>query len=496
MDLGNVLENRGRRAWLKQYRRFPFTPAFHKAGIAMREYHRPGMRRPPSLSFVLLCTLLVVLWIAGGASRGDVAGQIIVRGASWAALLLAALFGPRPALGPVRPVLVLLCCALGLAVLQLIPLPPALWQSLPGRGPFLEAAAISGQAQPWRSWAIVPGAAVNAVSSLVVPFATLILVAGLREREESWLPGLLLGLITAAMLIGLLQFSGVRLDNPLINDSAGEVGGTFANRNHFALFLSFGCLLAPVWAFLGGRQPGWRGPLAIGLVLLFALTILATGSRAGIGLGILGIVIGVALTRKSMQRTLSHYPRWVGPAIIAASATAIVALVALSIAADRAVSINRALSVDPAQDMRSRGLPTVLAMIREYFPVGAGFGGFDPLFRLHEPFGLLKFTYFNHAHNDLLEVILDAGVAGLVLLLAAIAWWLIASIRAWRNTDAVPSVVARLGSSMLLFILFASAFDYPARTPMMMAVAVVAACWLNGTRSVPASALPTRTRQL
>ncbi len=83
-------------------------------------------------------------------------------------------------------------------------------------------------------------------------------------------------------------------------------------------------------------------------------------------------------------------------------------------------------------------------MIRTYFPVGSGLGGFDPLFRMHEPFELLKPTYFNHAHNDWLEIALDAGGAGIALLFGSILWWGMASARAWRSADG--SVTARLGS--------------------------------------------------
>src|SRR3546814_1980120 len=76
------------------------------------------------------------------------------------------------------------------------------------------------------------------------------------------------------MLVGLLEFSGVRVDNPFINDSVGSVSGTFANRNHFALFLGLGCLITPVWAFAGTQGTGWRAPVALALITLFALTIL------------------------------------------------------------------------------------------------------------------------------------------------------------------------------------------------------------------------------
>ncbi|RYE96337.1 MAG: hypothetical protein EOO77_41165 [Oxalobacteraceae bacterium] len=116
-------------------------------------------------------------------------------------------------------------------------------------------------------------------------------------------------------------------------------------------------------------------------------------------------------------------------------------------------------------------------MIRTYFPFGAGMGSFDPIFRMHEPFALLKPTYFNHAHNDFLEIVLNAGLPGLLLLLIALGWWGWKSMVAWRGDAA--HILPRLGSVMLLLILIASIIDYPARTPIIMAMAMIAAIWLN-----------------
>lgn len=424
--------------------------------------------------FVSLCVLLVTLWIAGGASRADAFGQVIVRGAAAALLAGAVLIVDRPRVSA-RPVWLLLGGALLLALLQLIPLPPSFWQALPGRALLAEAAAASGQEQPWRPWAIVPGGAENAVASLLVPFATLLLFTGCRQEERGWVPAVLLGLIGAATLMGLLQFSGIALNNPFINDTPGQVSGSFANRNHLALFLALGCLLAPVWALKDGRVQ-WRVPTALALVLLLFLTILATGSRAGLLLGVLAIGIGLLLTRKSLGRMLDRYPRRIVIGLIAGVAAAFASVVLLSILADRAVSISRAVEVDPGQDMRRRGLPTVIAMIREYFPFGSGQGSFDPLFRMHEPFALLKPTYFNHAHNDFLEIVLDAGLPGLLLTAVALGWWAWAGVRAWRA--GTSAVLPRLGWAMLLLVIIASIFDYPARTPMMMSIIVIAGVWL------------------
>lgn len=205
-------------------------------------------------------------------------------------------------------------------------------------------------------------------------------------------------------------------------------------------------------------------------------------------IGTIGLGAGLAITWRPLRRELRRYPRWILPAVLGGFVVSLVALVAISVAADRAVSISRALSLDTGHDMRQRGLPTVLEMLWAYFPLGAGFGSFDPMFRLHEPFGLLKLTYFNHAHNDFLEILLDSGLAGLLLMIAAIGWWLWASIRAWRHAQALPL----LGSVLLLQVLIASAVDYPARTPIIMMSIILAGLWLSGSVRPLQSALPVR----
>lgn len=439
---------------------------------------RAGAFRP-GLSFGFLLILLGTLLLAGGASRENAFGQVVVRFVAFGAMFAAILFGGRSDLGGYRAVFVLLGCALLFAILQLVPLPPAIWQALPGRGVLIEAAAASGQPQPWRPLSMVPGATLNAAFSLVVPIVVVVLFAGLREQEHSWLPGVLLGMIVTAMLIGLIQFSGVQINNPFVNDVRGEVAGPFANRNHFALFLAIGCLVAPAWAFMNGREPGWRGPITVSLLILFVLTVLATGSRVGLVAVAIALVVGGIIVRRRVQRILSPYPRWVSLALLAALAALIAIFVMISVVAGRAVSIDRVFALDQGQDMRVRALPTVLQMVREYFPAGSGLGGFDPIFRLHEPFALLKVSYFNHAHNDLLEVVLDGGLPGLLFLLTAIGWWAWASIRAWRAGTDAQHVLPKLGSGILLLVIVASAFDYPARTPLMMATMTIAAIWLS-----------------
>ena len=327
--------------------------------------------------------------------------------------------------------------------------------------------------------AIVPSGAINALGSLLVPLGALVLVAQLEERELALLPSGMLLFITLAALVGLVQTTSLLFDNPFINDAPGEVSGVFANRNHFALLLAVGCLLAPVWAFLGSTPGalGWRGPVAIGLVMLFTMLILISGSRAGLLLGALASLVGLFLVFGRIRGALIGFPRWLLPLLLLLVFLSIGSLVALSLNADRAFGIDRAFAESASDDLRVRATPTVMAMVRNYFPAGTGAGSFDPLFRLHEPFGLLQPFYLNHAHNDFLEVVLEHGLLGALLLLVAAMWWMATTVRAWRGGPGAGPLLARTASVILLLVVMASAVDYPARTPIVMVLLVVAAAW-------------------
>lgn len=426
--------------------------------------------------FLTLSMLLAVILVAGGASRADMPGQLLVRGASCLALTVAALVHAPVKRQPLGPVGWLLLATLTLVLLQLVPLPQEVWSSLPGRAFFIRA--TEGQAV-WRPSSLVPGSTLNAALSLTIPIAVWVLVRRLDEVNHNRLQALLLLLITISMLTGLVQFSAGGFDNPLINETADMISGLFANRNHFALFLAIGCAIAPVW--LVQRQSGWawRLPLACGLEMTFLLMILASGSRAGMMLGGLGVVAGLLVSRPRWRHRWRYNSRWKAGAVILGATTVVSGLMLASVQADRARSVTRVMSLQIGEDMRVRAAPLVIDMTRLYFPVGSGFGGFDPVFRVHETTDLLKPTYFNRAHNDILEVVLDGGLLALVLLVSMTLWWTVASWRVWRQQLSPTIIRARLGSAIILLVLLSSAVDYPARTPMIMAILIVAALWLE-----------------
>jgi O-antigen ligase len=111
--------------------------------------------------------------------------------------------------------------------------------------------------------------------------------------------------------------------------------------------------------------------------------------------------------------------------------------------------------------------------IAQTFPVGTGLGTFDKVYALHENPALVAPTYINHAHNDYLELVLELGLAGIVLIGAGLAWWGWQAVSAWRSP--LGSSFAKAATIASAAILAHSIVDYPLRSS---AIAVVFAAAL------------------
>ncbi|WP_341860066.1 O-antigen ligase family protein [Qipengyuania sp. GPGPB31] len=455
--------------------------------------HSAASDRASTLSFWLLVAFLVILWVAGGASRADVLGQAVVRFFAWSILVVAIFTLPRVDWRVVKEPAIILGAAALLVALQLVPLPPSIWTELPGRAIFMEAAVLTGAEQPWRPLSISPSGTSNALASLIVPAVVLLLVANLT-REQHWrIAILVLGLVVAGAVLGVLQFSGANYDNPLINTVSGAVAGNFANRNHFALFLAIGVVLAMAWAFRDETLP-WKIAVAFGMVVLFILMVLATGSRSGVIVGLAGIVLTFLAFRRRAAQQFKAIPRKIAVPIVFVAIAVLIGAIWLSVGLDRAVSVDRATMLDGQADLRSQIWPIVLEMSQRYFPAGTGFGTFDPVFRIAEPDGLLSPQYINLAHNDWLQLFLEGGLVAGILIAAVLVWYLLKSLRAWSAADANRGarVLAKVGTILIALILAASVTDYPSRTPMVMAILMLASAWLVAPGSKKADTVPTQ----
>ena len=423
------------------------------------------------LPLAAFAVLMLVLASAGGASHPDVPAQAIARGG--AALVLCLLIGFARSFdgSRYRSLWLFLAGLAGAVLAQLIPLPEALWAGLPGHAAIAERLRDLDLPRGPRPLNLVPDKGLNTLFALIVPTAMLATLSCLRSGGEALLRPLLVVLAIISALAGIFQAAGVIGPSSLTNENIADYGGIFANRNHQALFLSIGIAAALFWGLERGtdlRQPRFWYTFAA--VITLGLSILLTGSRFGMVLGLTALVSGVAFGAVGSRDRRAHR----GLAVLL-SLTFAAALLAAAVYWGWANGFERLTTLSAEDDIRFRAVRPVWRLIEAYFPFGSGFGSFDAVFRMAEPVDLLGDKYLNHAHNDFLEFLLEGGAAAACLLLIALIWIARKARAAFSDVGASD---ARLGLIVLGLIALASVVDYPMRTPLMMAITVIAGCWL------------------
>lgn len=434
--------------------------------------------------FVIFVFFLACCFVMGGASRLDVFSLILLQPLS---VVCAAAIMLIP--GPIRfeiikmPMLVLLALATIMA-LQLVPLPPAIWTSLPGHDIVLRSAAMAGIEQPWRPISLTPDLTLASLSGLVVPAVALIGFASLSVDRTYWiLPVLLIGIALSALL-GLAQIAGGPRSSFYLyavtnNDSPV---GFFSNRNHQALLIAIAWPFLALWAGLAHRGQSLlvRRVTAGAAALFLVLLMVVTGSRAGLFLAVVGIAFAWLEWRRQASLGKGPVRPWI-PLVAFVVLAALVVVVSMGFSRDAA--IERAFGTILSNEGRWNYLPVLVRMTQDFLPFGSGFGSFDPVFRVYEPADLLQPTYLNHAHNDLLELAITGGVPALVILLVFAVWAGKEGIAAFRSRGgARASGFGRLGLVIVICVGLSSLVDYPLRTPLIATIFAIACGWLGAQR--------------
>jgi O-antigen ligase len=132
--------------------------------------------------------------------------------------------------------------------------------------------------------------------------------------------------------------------------------------------------------------------------------------------------------------------------------------------------LNQASNMD--QESRRLIFSTTWRALKHFWPVGTGLGTFQEIYRSFENPLTIKLAYVNHAHDEYLEILLETGAAGMVLLLAFLAWWIGRAWRVWREGSLSPFAMAAVIASASLMV--HSLVDYPLRTAALSSV--FAAC--------------------
>lgn len=368
-------------------------------------------------------------------------------------------------------------------LVQLIPLPPSIWNHLPGHAPLADAlVALSGE-QPWRPISLTPDLTINSLLSLLVPLTVLVGFAGIRPDQRLALVPMMIGVAVASAVLGIIQFPGGS-ESPanLYSYSMPVPNGWFANRNHHAAFLACALVLIATWVRFPARSHRHnlqRYAFAGLAALLLLAVVIATGSRTGTLLALVALVYAATVTSGGLSRR--------NALALSAPVIAALVLVGIMLTTGRAVSLIRLFAFDPEAEQRVRAFPTLLVMFRDFMPVGSGFGSFDPVFRIYEPDTLLHSGYFNHAHDDWLELGITGGLPALIVLVLFALWVVARLLRSFRLPGSDIVRCARAGGVILLVLGAASISDYPLRTSLLAAFLALACAWLeDGSEGDPA----------
>ena len=374
----------------------------------------------------------------------------------------------RPLGKEVRQLLWFAGAMVALVAIHLLPLPPALWSALPGREPVVDGLKLLGLQPGWQTLSLAPYDTITAGRTLLPPLALLVAILWLRAYTRT---GLAVALLIGAVLglgLGMLQTSGANASGRFYLQPEYDLNGAsgfFANPNFMATLLlaNLPFLAALLRSRLNesGRSAQRRQAalvISVAGILLVLVGLLLNKSLAGLGLAIPVVLLSALIVVKP--------PKWLGIGIGAGALVACLAFVTLlAVPLDgRLVDHDTAVSLSTRQTF----LTTGMAVARDYLPVGSGIGSFERVYRMKEnPQAIDPTTFVNHAHDDYLELVIETGIPGMLLVVAFIGWFVMMCVRLWRGAGRDPFAVA--GAITAGMIMVHSLVDFPLRTSAIAA---------------------------
>lgn len=352
------------------------------------------------------------------------------------------------------PLLARLFCAAALTMplVQLVPLPPILWHAIPGREIEYHIIELAGGWGNWRPITLDPLATLRTFLIMIPAAASFAAVMVLR-RNARWI--LLGGVIIFAVItivIGAFQFSS---RGALLNFYQSRHGefllGFFANKNHTGLFLAIALVFAIFFLFRNLRA-GQTTALTAGLATAFVLAAeIGTTSRAGLALAFLAAPVAYLTARPSGWPGLRLKLGIVAGAMLVGLA---------GFALNDTIRTSLARYSDVAEDGRRHIWANTTQILIEYLPFGSGLGTYVPVYAKHEELDEITAFYVNHAHNDYLELLVETGLFGVLVLLLFLA----ACGAVMLRERLLPrSTLSKAGAIAIMLVAMHSFVDYPLR---------------------------------
>ncbi|HEY7698399.1 MAG TPA: O-antigen ligase family protein [Vicinamibacteria bacterium] len=374
--------------------------------------------------------------------------------------------------------------------LSLVPLSRPLLASLSP-----EAARLRGEAErlvasetPASPWSLAPYQSLRALWIWIAVLA-LFYTAFRCARSPKGATRLSLGLVLLGAASGTLGIAGFFSDLQVAHGQASEAlraTGSFGNPNHYAAFQSM--LLLTSLGFLawlrerahkagtgrprGRSNEGGLAAIAGLAILLLALGLLLSLSRSGIAFALVGALVFVSLARHGVRPGASRHATLRALLVLALA----VGGVALWIGVEPLVGRFTGLSDEwDKEATRIQVWRDSVPALSDYWRTGSGLSSFRYVGARYRSFG--GRIFYSWAHNDYLQLGIELGLPGFVLLL----WMGIVVVKGARRvrSDLEPdrsllALHAGFGSALVAVALH-SLTDFSLHLPANLALAAVLA---------------------
>lgn len=370
-----------------------------------------------------------------------------------------------------KPVLWFLLGSLLCALAYLIPIPDVAWEQLPGRAFYAEHLNwlnTSSIAWNYQALSLIPIRTISGLLALLAPLAIFLTVVSLPSRKLLWLVVVLLFTAFSQALLSMGQY--------FIQDQAlffriwsgGVPLGTYINQNHFVVFMEMVEPLAIGLMMMAILSQNLGKTLKISLATLFGLISLAltftpllTTSRMGAALLILSIFLSFwAMTTPEIRKKVA------APIFALRFVLLILAIVIQLNVLQQIVTItyvDRLVPQAALGDLRWVLYSTTFEAIQNFLPIGTGPGTTPQVYQLYQPTTINLFV--NHTHNDFIELMLDMGGLGLLIICLIMFFYIRCWWQLWQDKSSGFKLLQTGAGVGILLALLYSLTDFGLHTP-------------------------------
>jgi O-antigen ligase len=281
----------------------------------------------------------------------------------------------------------------------------------------------------------------------------------------------IIAMAVLGIVLGLMQVAGGPHSPMRFYSNTNQSGavGWFANRNHMATLMAIALPLSiarTASPFPKQVSRTFSGPVrrvaSVALILLVILGLALARSRAGLLLGLIALLLSLPMAL-AVRQSLGFKRRSV---VVAGLAAALTVKFVLYGPLDRFPS-------DLLSDLRWQIAGQTWKAASVNLPWGTGLGSFRSVYEAATA-GSLTTQIINHAHNDYLELWLEAGWLFVGLAGLLVVYILVVGAKLLRITaEPATALLLRAAWISISLLLLHSVADYPMRTTALQAAFAV-----------------------